>query len=472
MDDVRKPSAQVLAMSEDWPMIDALMGGTTAMRKAGRRFLPTFPREDPESYRDRLATATLFPAYERTVSILVGKPFSKPVTLGDDVPPRIADLMGDVSLDGRNLHTFAADIAADALAYGFCGVLVDCPPNPAVQAGRKPTIADERAAGVRPYFAHIRPQNVLGWRSETRGGKQVLTQLRLLETAEEPSGPFGTKTTEQVRVLEPGSWQIWRKSAAVDGYETWVLHEQGTTTLDVIPFVPFYGRRIGFMVGRAPMLELAHSNIEHWQNKSDQQTILHVARVPILFARGLGDQEIVIGANSFITTGSETAEVRFVEHSGAAIEAGRLSVLDLEDRMRQAGAELLVIKPGNTTTVQIHAENEQAKCDLQRMVQGLEDGFDQALALVAAWIGESNSGHVDIYDDFGAANLAEASANMLFGMQQAGALSHETLLLEMQRRGVVSSDLDIAKEIAVATAEAAARAAVAAGIQRQERISA
>ena len=77
---VRKQSDAVSRMGESWQMIDALMGGTSAMRKAGKQYLPQWPSEDSGSYTARLSTATLFPAYARTVSVLSGKPFSKPLT--------------------------------------------------------------------------------------------------------------------------------------------------------------------------------------------------------------------------------------------------------------------------------------------------------------------------------------------------------------------------------------------------------
>jgi dTDP-glucose pyrophosphorylase len=125
--------------------------------------------------------------------------------------------------------------------------------------------------------------------------------------------------------------------------------------------------------------------------------------------------------------------------------------------MRQIGAELLVIKPGHATQVQVMAENEQQMCDLQRIVQGMEDGLDQALDLMGQWIGEKSGGHVTIYSDFGAATLAEASAALLFEMKADGSLSHATLLTEMKRRGIISPDVDIKAEIAAALAELAAR---------------
>jgi hypothetical protein len=450
--EVRKQSDAVSHMAEDWELIRSLLGGTKAMRRAAKRFLPKWPAEDEASYQARLETATLFPAYSRTVSVLTGKPFSKPLTIGEDVPKRFAPWLEDVDLQGRNLHAFAADLCSEALGYGFCGILVDYPPAEGVK-----TVADENKAGVRPYFVHLSHDQILGWRTEKVKGGLKLTQLRILEIVEEPDGLFGTKKIEQVRALEPGTWQLYRKSIAEGGIESWVLHQEGTTTLDVIPFVPIYGKRKDFMIGVAPMLELAHANVEHWQSKSDQQTILHVARVPVMFAKDIGEAPIAVGAGAFIKASSKDADLKYVEHTGAAIEAGRKSLLDLEDRMRQTGAELLVIKPGNTTEVQTLADNEQGMCDLQRIAQTLEDALDMALSLMGEWVGEPSTGHVTIYSDFGAATLAEASAQLLFEMKVDGSLSLPTLLKEMQRRGILSPDVDVDKEVKDALVELAAR---------------
>lgn len=451
---VRTPSAAVNKMKEDWDIVDALMGGTKAMRRAGNRYLPRWPAEAAQDWEVRKSVAVLFPAYARSVSVLTGKPFSKPVTIGEDVPPQIVKWLDNVDLQNRNLHVFAAEICNEAMSHGLCGILVDCPPSNGAR-----TVADEQSAGIRPYFLHIHPGDIIGWRSEMRNGARTLTQLRLLEMIEEDDGPFATKLIEQVRVLEPGTWATYRKSDQ-DEADPWIEYDNGTTTLDVIPFVPVYGFRRDFMIGQPPMLELAYANVEHWQSASDQQNILHVARVPILFANGLGGSQIEVGANTIVRADSEQADLKYVEHTGKAIDSGRMSILDLEDRMRQAGAELLIIKPGNTTEVQTIADNEQGMCDLQRIMQAVEDSLDQALDLMAKWVGEKGTtagnpgGHVSIYRDFGAATLAETSASLLFQMNSVGKLSNETTLAELKRRGILSPDLDIDEEIAAAKADA------------------
>lgn len=164
--------------------------------------------------------------------------------------------------------------------------------------------------------------------------------------------------------------------------------------------------------------------------------------MPILFAKMLGDNKITVGGAAAVKCEDENGDLKYVEHGGAAIEAGRLSLLDLEDRMRQIGAELLVIKPGNTSVTQTRADNEPGTCALQRIVQGLEDSLDGALQLAAEWVGEQEGGHIQIFQDFGVASLAEASLELLRDMNVDGTLSDETLFRETQRRGVVSPELN------------------------------
>ncbi len=438
---VRTTTPAVDKMAENWPVISALLGGTPAMRAAAGKYLPQWPNEADKAYKNRVATATLFPAFSRTVEVLSGKPFSKPLTLEDDTPERIKEWCEDVDLQGRNLHAFAADLCSDAMARGIAGILVDYP-----RVSNVRTKEDEQKIGARPYFVQISYENVLGWKSERINGVETLTQLRFLEAAREPDGEFHEKEIPQVRVLYPGKWEVWREKEVEGGRKVWARYEEGKSTLQKIPFVPVYGKRTGFMTGAPPLLELAHLNVEHWQSKSDQQTILHVARVPILFAKKLavdeeGNSAIVIGASSAITSDDEKGDLKYVEHTGAAIEAGRKSLLDLEDMMRQIGAELLVIKPGNTSITQTEADNEPGMCTLQRIAQGLENSLDEALQLMAEWVGEDDGGNVQIFQDYGVDSLAEASMDLLRDMNVDGTFSDESLFHEGQRRGLIRPEL-------------------------------
>lgn len=430
---VRSESAEVQAMQKHWPMIRALIGGTSTMREGGKTYLPQWPNEADDSYNNRLNTATLYPAFSRTVDVMAAKPFSRPVAYGEDVPPRIVEWCEDVDQQGRNLHAFASDTMRECVAYGLSGILVDYP-----QANEIRTVADAQNAGVRPYFARYAPGTILGWKTEKVNGADRLIQLRLLESVTVDDGEFGTKQIEQVRVLVPGAWQLWRKGETKDD---WIIFDEGTTSLGEIPFVFFYGIRKTFGVGLPPLLELAYQNIEHWQSSSDQQNILHVARVPILCMIGADEASLTVGASQAVKL-PIGASLEFVEHSGAAIEAGRVSIQDQEERMRQTGAELIVLKPGDVTATQIQSENEANKCTLQRICEVFEDGLDKCLAFMADWVGEASGGHVSLFTDFGAASLGEASAELLLKANQSGNISNETMFEEWKRRAILSPELE------------------------------
>ncbi len=243
-------------------------------------------------------------------------------------------------------------------------------------------------------------------------------------------------------MLDSGRWRIYREQRNdTTGEIKWVLHDEGVTSLKFVPAVPVYGKNSG-SCSKPPLSELAYLNVEHWQSKSDQQTILHVARVPILFGKGFSqDEEITVGAASAVIAENVTADLRYVEHTGKAIESGSKDLERLEDMMRQIGAELLVIKPGKITVAQTMAEDEAGTCALQRIVQDFEDAADQMLQITAEWLSEKAGGSLTIYNDFGAASLAEATSQLLLDAAIANVISRETMFTELQRRGLLKDNL-------------------------------
>lgn len=441
---VNERTSEITKLAREWPMLEALVGGTTAMRDAGVLLMPRFATEDPGAHLTRISVSTLFPAFQRTASVMAAKPFAKGLTLSKDTPPDIEAWADDIDREGVNLHAFASEMLLEALQFGLCGVLVEAPRL--VDAGRPLTRAEQTDNGVRPYFVRVMHDQILGYRTERKDGRVRLTQLRLNEPALEPDGDYGEKTVERVRVLRPGAWEVWENIGIKDGKE-WVMIDEGLSGLPVIPFVPFYGARRGFMRGVSPLLNLAHNNVKHWQSQSDQDNILHVARVPILFAAGFPeDTSIAIGASTAIRSTDAAADIKWVEHSGAAIGAGRESLADLQEQMIQAGAELLVKRPGARTATESASDAEANKSDLQRIAETFEDSLDQALQYMADYAGLPTGGEVSLHKDFGAATLTDASAQLVLAMQQGGLISDETAIREMQRRGMLSDDLDPADE--------------------------
>lgn len=440
--EVRAQSEQVKKLQTSYNMITALLGGTAAMRAAAEEYLPKWPKEEPLAYTARLKQSTLTPLFERTVEVLAAKPLSEPPTMSEGVSDTMEEMLEDVDKQGSSLEVFTGAILTESLSYGFGGILVDAPKVKPKADGSPRTKADDQNEGVRPYFVLIHGRNVLGWKSAVENGAPYLTQLRLLECVEEDDGEYGTKSVEQVRVLEIGKWRTFRKKKDASGKEAWTQDDEGTYEGQKrIQFFPFYGKYCGFMMGEPPMANIAYMNVEHWQSKSDQRNILHTARVPIMALIGAGDATLVVGTSSAIRL-DVGGDAKYIEHSGKAIEAGRVDLDEIEDDCRQAGAELLVIKPGNTSIPQTLADNEPGQCTLQRIGRLVEKVTNQALESLHEWAGETGDApEMDLFDDYGVQTIDAAAGEFLLKMNAAGKLSDETLFKEAQRRNMIDSEI-------------------------------
>jgi hypothetical protein len=437
---VAQTSGAVQKMQDAWEMVTSLLGGTTAMRQAGTKYLPKWPAEPADQYATRLACATLFPAYSHTMVTLAGKPFSRPVTR-TDIDPAMDEWLDDIDQEGRNLDAFGAEVIECAIAYGQAHILVDFPnlQNAADAAAGKPlSVAQEKVLKARPYMVLIKPTRILGWRQK----QGRLLQVRFTETVEEDDQEFGVKEIEQIRVLEPGKWEVFRQ-AEVSGTNAgqWVSVDKGVTTMTEIPFVTLYGRRIGFMQSKPPLIELAHLNVKHWQEQSDQDNTMHVVRVPILTAAGVNDNfELVISSKTAVKL-PPNATLQYTEHSGAAIDAGRQALMDLQEDMRQAGSELMVMRAGpQRTATEVTTDESGSMTDLQRITQGAEDVLDQAIDFMAQFGKIEYKGSITLFNEFGALTSAVASAPVIIQASTAGILSKETAFNELKRRGMVSPD--------------------------------
>lgn len=432
------------AMAAHWPKIDALLGGTTAMRAAKSTYLPKQPAESDEDFEYRLSTSTLFPAFERTCGVMAGKPFAKELTL-NKVPAAVEAYLGDIDGEGRSLHAFASDVFdVSAIKYGFGGILVDYTKT----EGQARTVADEKAMGVRPYMVHIKHEQILGYKAKRVGDKIAFTQLRIAEAKEEDDG-YGTKTVKCVRVLEPGRWELWAERES-KGKLAYVKEDDGATSLNFIPFVPLYGIRNGFMLGMPPLLSLADLNIKHWQHQSDQDDSARFARKRLLVFTGLTGNESLTIASDMALRLPPNADAKVVQGSAEAVTVGRSELQALEQQMIQTGAELLVATPGQRTATEAANDAEANKSMLQRIVENFEDALDLALQFMADWIKAGEGGSVALFKDFAANSLTDASAQLVVTMAQGGFITKETALKEQQRRGVLSPDLDVATEVALA----------------------
>jgi hypothetical protein len=445
-DQVNQPIDEYYETIPALDMIEALMGGTESMRIARTDYLPQEPDESDQAYEVRLGRTVLFNAFRRTLLYLSGQVFSTPVILESDVPSKIKDYAENIDQKGNNLTVFCKKWFTNGIGDGVGAILVE---YPRVNKDEVKTKADEDKLGLRPYWVLIKARDIIGWRTEVTNGKERLTQVRIRETVRKPEGAFGLKTVLRVRVLEPGRFQLWEYQEGQDVEVGWKLVESDTMEpLKEIPLVLFKpGEDLTYITADPPLEDLAYLNVAHWQSSSDQRNILHYARVPILFGILIGEEgkepgEIPIAPTRMIVSRHEGADLKFVEHSGAAIESGRQDLTDLEDRMSLYGLQLLMPRTGDITATDRALSSAENDSTLKSWALMFKDAVEQALYFTAQLMGMQGDagGSAVVNSEF---RLMQApDADVLLRACIAKALPIRIVIEEFIRRGMISDTID------------------------------
>lgn len=435
--DPSKPTSAQAAAEAKRALPRLLYQGTEAMREAGETYLPRHPLEEEAAWLVRKKASVLLPAFRDAVDLASGLIFRKPVVVEAQGDPEA--WMQNVDLIGQDVTQFSRTALETSLVDGIGFIIVD---YPVVPVGA--TLKAERDMGVRPYWVHVKAEQVLGWRTQAVNGRQVLTQFRYVETVEGPDGAWGTATQVRIRILEPGMVTVYVKAGDTGEWQI-DTSASGAVTLKEVPVVPVYTGRTGFMQGAPPMLDLAWKNVEHWQSASDQRHILHVARVPLLFGSGFdSDSGLKASPNSAILgpTGSSLA---YVEHSGKAIEAGRDDLKDLQDQMQRMAGKILNEKVMKTAT-ESGVESTQALSRIQAWALGLQHSLDLAMEFTAKWSGQ-DVGALRVNTDL---DTAKPDATLLTEIRNAvvgNLLSKETYLQILEDAEVLPTGFDKETEL-------------------------
>ncbi|WP_256662840.1 DUF4055 domain-containing protein [Pseudomonas sp. URMO17WK12:I11] len=410
---------------DDRELIRAVRGGTETLRAAGTKYLPKEPGESAESYRRRLARSFLTNYTDKTAKNLSSKPFTRPIVVKSERYQELADeYVKAVDGKGTSLTGLSSTVFEDALWNGSSFIAVDC----AVQGGR-------------PYAYHLSGDHILGYRLDE---DDRLTEIRIQERAIVADGDWGEKEVCRVRVFKREGEHV-----------TWSLYDEDGTALVAdqafalkeIPVVPVHSSAVvasGELFAHPPLKDLAFMNIQHFQESSDQSNILRIARVPVLFASGVADDASIAIGSEYAIKGESGADLKYVEHSGAAIGAGRDSLKDLEAKMQSYGSDMLE----NNGAVETATGRALRAGETNNRIAMIALNLASAVEKVLGWIAYFNKiaepdFHVDINTEYGI-NSAPEELTALANARTMGDLSQEDYLQELKRRGLLRNDFSVA----------------------------
>ena len=453
--DPSKRSQLVQTMEPAWETVDLCVGGTTALRAKSRDYIPQEPREDDDAYNRRIFHATLPPFLPRLASQAAGVILRKGIQIeGDDF---WTDWAKDVTGDGTTLDEYARTILITSFLYGHHSTIVDFPDGtPATN------LAEERAQARRPYLVAVRPHQILGWRTAGTNQSSALSQVRIHETVilTEDLGRFGEEFTDQIRVLEPGRYELWRPQTPrtnlppnnqIPGPTSWKSYASGTTTLDRIPLVTVYSNRRGNLLSTPPLLEIAHLVIAYAQRFCDYHHSIHVGACPILTFTGFDDTEIKDGTaglsvnNAVLLPLGGTAA--YVEPTSAAFDAQLNCLAALEDQISRLGINTLTQQNLTNAAAESRRLDRLDNDSIMAVIAGdLERAIREIFEIASAYVGVEPP-EVSIPRDYENRLLDgnQVTAYLQLFMQKA--ISHKTLITILRDGEVLPANLDPDEEI-------------------------
>jgi len=455
---VATPSAEVEAMQDDIGLIADVRTGLKAMRAKASVYLPRYSAEDDAEWRRRVACAPWRPEFNDILLTLASKPFSRAVGFADGAPAPILRFADDVDARGNCLHVFARKLFLDALANGVSLVLIDYPQN----AAR--TLADEKRLGLRPHWAHYAAEHIIACRATRIGGRERIVHLRLRECVTEPDGPWGEREIEQVRVLEPGIWQTWRKKPLKNGVsEDWELFEEGSVEPadDGVRAVPlFLGERMGAIRARPPLRDLADMQVELFRALSRQEEILTYAGSPMLSASGVERPQVdhmVLGPRMclFAPPGSDGRHgaYSYIQPDARNLKEIREHVGSIIEDMQRLGMAPTIERDGDVSATEFAIASAKAHSALESWALNLKDAIEQALAFTVPWMNQDDRRAigawpiaVDVHTDFSADVQAAAEANVILTAEKERVISKQTARDELARRGMLGPNFDPVEE--------------------------
>lgn len=445
------PSLNYTFMAPKWRKINALLGGTDAMRAAGQTYLPQHEAEVDKRYSSRLEVNVLLNMTKLTLDTWTGKPFSDPIRLNDDVPEDIVALVENVDLLGNNLTVYARNWFRDGLAKAFSHTLVEMPRKNEPE-GRKRTLEDDRRENNRPYLVHVEPESLIFAQAAIVDGQEILQEIRIHEVTVEQVGDFGQEVIERIRrIIVRGDVKqvtIYRKvedKKKTDKVE-WVVEFDFPYDLDEIPLVTFYANREGFMMGTSPLDDLADLNITHWQSGSDQRAVLTVARFPMLALSGGVDDAnaLQVGPHKWLFTPDKDGKFYYVEHTGAAIGAGRNDLQDLEEQMSHYGAQFVKHRPSHTSATSRLLDSIESTTPLHDATLRFKDAVEEVLRLMGKWMrkGNDDAGTIEINTEFDKGEYDDTDIKALLESRKNRDLSRPKFLAELRRRDLLTERFD------------------------------
>jgi hypothetical protein len=449
-------------MLPKWKRLRDVGKGRDALLKAGNAYVPDLPAGDRASNDNYRARGNFYNALGRTVQGLNGAIFQEApeVEMAESLKP----ILDDVTLTNVPFETFAASVGKEVFWIGRYGVLVDMPQD--VVAASKNSVARPQTE-MRPYCVGYCAEDIINWRTERRGGDEILVMLVLAEKVEEgysEEDPFTCNVIDQYRVLSLNPLgqcviSLWQKNG-----DKWQMTADGEKTLmrrgEALTFIPFVflgPTTAAPDIEHPPLLDLCDVNLGHWRNSVDYEYGLHLVALPtpwVSGAKGSGGQgnDMKIGP-SVVWELDANGSAGMLEFSGSGLGAIVAAMEEKKKQMASLGARLLEDAPAvNETAAAVRMRHTGETASLKTVAQSLEQGLTQILQICVWWQTTDEKPadadtNVELNKEYIDVRATPQEIQVALTALQAGEMSFETWYNLLVTGGWAREGVDSAQEL-------------------------
>lgn len=450
----------VASMVPYWDKVENIVEGYDAIRDAGTKYLPKFADESEADYKVRQNLTKFTNIYRDVLEGLATKPFEEEISLvgGDEIPKEANDFIEDVDGAGNNLSMFSALTFFNGINNAIDWIFVD---YPTTEPGAIYSVAAARQRNLKPFWTHVLARNVYEVRTKMVGSEEIITYIRIFEPSND------TNNADHVRIFERSdagvvTWELYKKNGQAKNVEDqFVLENGGTLSINRIPLVPFItGRRDGRTFRFSPVMrDAADLQIDLYQDESALKYIKTLAGYPMLAANGMKPQlgpdgktvlKLAIGPMRVLYGVPDGAgnhgEFKFIEPTANSLEFLQKSIDKTKQDLRELGRQPLTALSQQLTTVTTSIAAGKARSAVTAWALALKDCLENAMKITMQYMVVASEPEVNVYTGFDNVTDDGTDLDALDKARGRGDISHETFMLELKRRKVLSPEFDFEVE--------------------------
>jgi hypothetical protein len=356
--------------------------------------------------------------------------------------PLVSGVFTEITFNSSN--TFSAAeyllfVLEEIISVGRGGTLVDMPNTGGVEM----TVAQAEEAMLRPLWSFYQAEDILNWR-KNQEDSYTLVVLREAVPRDVAGDEFTTDDVTQYRVLDidPETsfyrQRIYQEGGAQIGEEIFpMMNGQKMTEIPFIEHGTF----------KPPLMDVADNNLHHYRLQADLNHGLHFVALPTPWITGVDTEEAPssIGPQKLWVFSNENAQVGLLEFEGKGLEGISNEIVKIEKNMAQLGARMLsdlAAKEETATAAEIRTSAETSA--LSNIVNGLNEDFKRIGEITLEWatgVEEDDESTIEYNTDFLPRSLDSQSLVALVQTWQAGAITIETMVENLQQGEIVAADV-------------------------------